>query len=143
MVTNRWPENSRSERDKGFFFSKPDLPHSLRQSCQQVGCNQRLFSHRLAGDVAGKSVEVDSCDDGLNCPSRVLSHESGDHTGKNVAGAAGCHSGITGRIDPHRSIRLRHEGPMALEHHDKLVLAGEVASDLQTLMLDLCRGLTH
>ena len=110
---------------------------SLRQTPQQIGCHQRMFSHPLAHHIPGESMQMNRRTNRRKHVLRMLRNHSRNHPGQNVASSAGRHPGIPRRIHPRLATRLNHQRPVPFEHHDEFMFARKLSRHAQTIFLHL------
>src|SRR5262245_42581611 len=70
-------------------------------------------------------------------PEILLTENAGDHAGQHIAGAAGGHPGIAGRVDVRGTIGRRDHGAEALQYDVNLMLGREAASNFDAIIDNL------
>src|SRR5215471_14005022 len=66
----------------------------------------------------------------------MLCDQPRDHPCQNVARAASSHARIPRRIHPYIAVRSGDQRAMALEHHNQVVLASEIARHVKAIRLN-------
>lgn len=94
-----------------------------REEVDQVGGDEGELSSGFGGDVARESVEVNSEAGGIEGV-EALGEKGGDDPGEDVSASAGCHAGVSRRVDK-GAAAVRDNGGGALEHNDLARVSGE------------------
>src|SRR3954452_5888299 len=66
----------------------------------------------------------------------ILSDQSGNHAGENIAAATFSQPRVSGGIHPQMSFSVRDESSPSLEHQDQPMLTSKVAGDLDAIRFD-------
>ncbi len=117
-------------------FPVASLRECLRQKPHQIRRHQRILADGFAGQIPCQSMKVDSESSRFERMPRMLRDQPSDHSGENVSRAAGSHARIAGRIHPDRAVGRCDKRAMPFEYDHQLVLASEVARDLQAVRLN-------
>ena len=93
------------------------MDEGVGEGVDDVAGDQADLAVLVAGDVAGESVDEDAELGGLE-GGELLAEQRGDHAGQDVAGAAGGHAGVPGRVDVIPAA-VGHDGAGPLEDDDE------------------------
>src|SRR5579872_6516694 len=112
-------------------------PESLRQTLQQIGCNQRKLSHPLAHHIPGESMKMNSSHHSPENILRILSNETCDHASQDISCAARRHTRVARGVDPSLAVRPHYERAMAFEHDDHFMLARKFPRHVEAIVLNI------
>src|SRR5580700_11223801 len=94
-----------------------------------------MLARALSRHVTSKAVEMNRCDNCFDDALAILRDQAGHHPGEDIACASGGHARISGSVYPNRTVGLRNQRAMSLQHHDQFVFASEDASDVDAVPL--------
>src|SRR5262249_31766073 len=100
-----------------------DFAKGVGQVVEQVAGDEADYALVVAGQVAGEAVAVDA-QLGSRERRQAVAQERGDDAGKHVAGAAGRHARVAGRVLINL-LAIRNDGALALENDDQSMIGGE------------------
>src|SRR5215210_4644049 len=92
------PSSIRGPRRRGGRSLGPEVDEGVGQGVDQIAGDHADLAILVAGDVAGQAVDVDAELSGLE-GRELLTDQGRDDAAEDVAGAAGGHARVTGRVD--------------------------------------------
>src|SRR5580692_913137 len=94
-----------------------------------------MLAHAFARHVTSKAMEMNRGKYCFHNALRILRDQAGHHASKNVSRASSGHARISRSVYPNRTVGLRNQRAMSLQHHDQFVFASEDASDVDAVPL--------